>query len=113
MDIATLLKSRIEASNNGTLQEQLKLESKDYNKKWADAVEHFRKRINKQRKKEKLLDYSFIVIRQKLAGVKEIDDLRWLYGECIKYENKRDKFGRRIKENSFNKCFFGSLRIIK
>ena len=48
MDIATLLKSRIEASNNGTLKEQLKLESKDYNKAWAEAVAKLWLELNKK-----------------------------------------------------------------
>lgn len=98
-----LLQKRIEASQNGTLPEQLILDRKEYNKRWADAVEFFKIRINKDRKKDKLPELPFIVIRSKLAGVKNIEDLRWFYIQCLKYINKK-------KGNTFSKCFFGALK---
>lgn len=108
MDIADLLKNRLQATD---LRKQFANERKTYSKNWADAVEHFRIKINKQRAKEKLPPFPFIVIRQKLCHIREIDDLRWFYGECLKYEYTRDKFGRRIKGNSFNRAFFGALKV--
>lgn len=111
ISLQEILKQRIEAANNGTLEAKLKFDAKEYQKKWAEAVQHFQKRINKQQAKEKKPAYPFMAIRQRLAGVKEIDDLRWFYGECLKYENKRDKWGRRIPGNTFNKCFFGATKV--
>lgn len=95
------LKNRIEAYKNNTLERQLILDGKEYNKKWADAIEHFRKEINKENKEE---PYPFMAIRSKLAAVREIDDLRWFYKECLKYKRKK-------KMNTFSKCFFGALKI--
>ena len=104
MDLASLLQSRIEASKNGTLKEQLALDAKEYNKKWAAAVQCFQKKINEDRKIDKQPPLSFIVIRQKLAHVKEIDDLRWFYIQCLKYRNR--KLGK-----TFSRCFFGALKV--
>lgn len=111
ISIGDLLKARIEASQRGELGEQLVLDRKEYNKKWAEAVHFFALRVNKERKREKVSELDFIAVRQKLCHIKEIDDLRWFYKQCLEYENKRDNFGRRIKGNTFNKCFFGALKI--
>ncbi len=110
VSIQEVLEKRILAYQNNTLEKQFELDGKEYQKKWAEAVQHFKIRINKQRFKEKKPELPFMAIRQKLVAVKEVDDLRWFYGECIKYENKRDKFGRRIPDRSFNRCFFGALK---
>lgn len=104
MDLATLLQNRIIASQNGTLKQQLEFDAKEYNKRWAAAVQCFQKKINEDRKRDKQPELSFIVIRQKLAHVKEIDDLRWFYIQCLKYRNR--KLGR-----TFSKCFFGALKV--
>lgn len=100
ISIQEVLQKRIEASQNGTLPEQLILDRKEYNKKYAKAVEFFREKINKEMGK----NYSFIVIRQKLSGIENIDDLRWFYYQCLKYKAKK-------KGNTFSKCFFGALKI--
>ncbi len=104
ISIQEVLKNRIQASSNGTLEKELIDNAKEYNKKWADAVEYFREKINKERIKENLTPFSFIVIRQKLAGVKNIEDLRWFYFQCLSYQRKK-------KENTFSKCFFGALKL--
>lgn len=111
VSIQEILKNRIEAYQNNTLESQFKLDGKEYQKKWAKAVQFFQIRINKERVKSKQLPLSFMAVRQKLIALKEIDDMRWFFGECIKYENKRDNFGRKIQGNTFNKCFFGALKI--
>jgi hypothetical protein len=98
--ISNYLKNRIQSTN---LEAQLKYESKEYSKKWAEAVQHFQRRINQDRKKENQPLLSFIVIRQKLAGIKEIDDLRWFYKQCVDYKYKK-------KGNTFSKCFWGALK---
>ncbi len=114
ISIQELLKKRIEASKDiSSLEKQFILESKEYNKKWAEAVQHFQLRINKDQLKDKKRPYPFMAIRTKLEGVREIDDLRWFYKQCIEYTYKKDKFGRRIKGNTFNKCFFGALKITR
>lgn len=110
ISIQKVLENRIKAYESNTLESHFKLESKEYSKKWAQAVQFFQKKINSDRQKDKMPILPFIVVRQKLVGVKEIDDLRWFYGECLKYERKRDKFGRPIRENTFSRCFFGALK---
>lgn len=98
------LKNRIKASKKNSLKKQLVLDGKEYQKKWAKAVQFFQKRINIERKKENLPELPFIVIRQKLEGLKEIDDLRWFYTQCLIYERKK-------KSNTFSKIFFGATKI--
>lgn len=104
ISIQELLLKKIEASQNGTLPEQLILDRKEYNKKWSEAVQYFQIIINKERFKEKLPPLEFIAIRTKLEAVKNIEDLRWFYYQCLKYRNKK-------KGNTFSKCFFGALKI--
>lgn len=100
VSIQEILKKRIEASNKGTLKDQLITDRKEYNKNFAKAVQYFQKEINKESQKT----YPFIVIRNKLSGIKYIEDLRWFYFQCLKYKNKK-------KGNTFNRCFFGALKI--
>lgn len=102
--IEKILRIRIEAYKNNTLEKQFELEKAQYKKNWSKAVQFFQKRINKDRKKERLKEISFIAVRQKLIAIKEIDDLRWFYLECLNYIRKR-------KGNTFSKCFWGSLKI--
>lgn len=106
-NLADILKERI-AKYNSLGKNAFKDESKEYNKTWANAVNHFKLRINKDRNKEGLTDLSFIVVRQKLLALKEIDDLRWFYFHCLKYSGTKDKNG---KKNTFSKAFFGALKI--
>lgn len=104
LSIQNILKNRIEAYKNNSLEKQFELEKADYQRNWARAVQFFQKRVNKDRKKEKQPELSFIAIRQKLVALKEIDDLRWFYLQCLEYIPKK-------KGNTFSKCFFGSLKI--
>lgn len=101
--ISELLSTRIEASKKNNLEKHFDLEKKDYNKKRAAAIQFFQKEINKEQKKDGKKEFSFIVIRQKLAGIREIDDLRWFYKKCIIYKRKK-------KLNTFSKCFWGALK---
>lgn len=95
--ISDLLNRRIQITSQKDI-------SIDYNKKWNEAVKCFQEIINKERAKDNLKPLSFIVIRQKLVVLREIDDMRWFYKECLKYKYKK-------KGNTFGKCFFGSLKI--
>lgn len=79
----------------------------DYNKDWNNGVNSFMIQINKDRKRENLPPISFMAVRQKLVGIKEIDDLRWFYKTCKEYSFTKDKNGKR---NTFSKCFFGALK---
>lgn len=98
--ISEILKDRLDASRNNLLEKKFFFEAKEYKKKRADAIKFFQIKINKERK----IPLSFIVIKQKLDGIREIDDLRWFYKECLKYERKK-------KENTFSKLFWGALKI--
>ncbi len=104
ISIQEVLKNRLEAYRNNTLEKQFELDGKEYQKKWAAAVQFFQKEINKDRKKEGKPDLPFMAVRQKLIDLKEIDDLRWFYFQCLRYRNKK-------KGNTFSKCFFGALKI--
>jgi len=66
--------------------------------------------LNKERAKEGLKPISFIAVRQRVIALKEIDQLRWFYKECLKYSYKRDKQG---KKQSFGKIFWGATRLKK
>ena len=110
VSIQELLEKRIKSSENGTLPEQLILDRKEYNKNWAKAVQYFQIIINKERIKENLPPFDFIVIRNKLVAIRNIEDLRWFYTECLKYSYTRDKVTK--KRNTFGKCFWGALKVI-
>ncbi len=101
-----ILKDRLESFKKNPVDSIL-LQSKQYQKDWSFAVSCFQKRINKDRKVCGQTPLSFIAIRMKLVALKEIDDLRWFYRECLKYSKTKDKQGNR---NTFSKCFFGSLK---
>ncbi len=109
-NIQDILKERIESFNKGTHLESFEKEGKEYNKKWNEAVEFFRIRVNKDRKKDNLPAMTFIGVRQKLIALKEIDDLRWFYRECSKYAGTKSKEG---DNNTFSKAFFGALKTVK
>lgn len=106
--LQTILKQRLEDYEKNP-QESLKLKGIEYTKKWNEAVGFFRIRINKDRRKENLPEVSFIQVRQKLIGVKEIDHLRWFYEQCLKYSYTRDK--KTKKRNTFSRCFWGALQV--
>lgn len=103
VSIQEILKQRIEAQKNNTLEQQLILDGKEYQKKWSAAVQFFQTQINTDRQKAGEEILPFMAIRSKLAGVREIDDLRWFYKQCLKYSRK--------KGNTFSKCFFGALKV--
>jgi len=83
---------------------------KSYNKDWAYGVKCFQTILNKERAKEGLKPISFIAVRQRVSALKEIDELRWFYKECLKYSYKRDKQG---KKQSFGKIFWGATKLKK
>jgi len=103
-----ILKERIEAFRQNP-KESLRVKGKEYQKDWNYAVNCFKERINKDMRKEKKPEFDFIVVRQKLVALKEIDDLRWFYRECCKYAGTYPK-GSRVR-NTFSKCFWGALKI--
>ena len=109
--IGNILKERLESfSKNPELS--LKQKSKDYQKKWNEAVEFFRIKINQDRRRAKQPELPYIAIRQKLVALKEIDDLRWFYLQCVKYSNTYQKLlvnGKPVR-NTFSRCFFGALK---
>lgn len=105
--LSDILKERIEQFEKNP-QAYLKNKSVSYQKDWNFAVRCFQERINKDRKKAKQSDLPFIAIRQKLVALKEIDDLRWFYRECLKYSGTYPK-GSKIR-NTFSKCFWGALK---
>ncbi len=110
--ISDILKERIEQFNKNP-EFALKTKAADYQKSWNAGVEFFRIQINKDRKKEKKSPISFIAVRQKLVALKEIDDLRWFYRECIKYSNTYQKKlvnGKPVR-NTFSRCFWGALKV--
>ncbi len=112
ISLADALKDRISAAHNGTIEAQIKFEGREYQKKWAEAVQFFQKSINSDRKRDtqsSLPALSFIAVRQKLAHVRDIDDLRWFYKQCLAYSRKKDP--NKVQIYTFSKCFFGALKI--
>lgn len=109
--IQDILKQRLEEYQKNP-QESLKLKNKEYNKKWNEAVGYFREKINQDRKKARMSEVNFIQVRMKLIALKEIDDLRWFYRECIKYSNTYQKklINNKPVRNTFSRCFYGSLK---
>lgn len=101
--IQEILSKRIEAHQNDTLEQQFIKDGKEYQKNWAKGVQFFQIAINKDRKKEGLKDLPFMAIRQKLVAIREIDDMRWFYRQCLAYSRKKGK--------NFSMCFFGALKI--
>ena len=69
-----------------------------------NRIQFFVDAINKDRIGTEYPQVSFIQVRQKLAAIREIEDLRWFYWHCKKYSYK--------KGNSFSKCFFGATKVI-
>ncbi len=106
ISLQDILKQRIEEFKKNPV-DSIILQSKKYQKDWNFAVKCFQERINKDRKKEKKPTIVFMAVRMKLLALKEIDDLRWFYRECLKYSYTKDKNG--IK-NTFSKCFWGALK---
>ena len=108
--IADLLKNKIELYATNDVATVAKRTSAEYQKAWAAAVQCFQIRINKDRKREKKPPVQFMAVRQKLIALREIDDMRWFYRQCVAYAAKRDpKTGRYL--NTFSKCFWGALKI--
>lgn len=110
--IQDILKQRF-AEYQKDPQETLKKKSKEYQKNWNDAVNYFLLRINKDQKKQGKPEYTFIRIRMRLVALREIDDLRWFYRECLRYSNTYEKKlvnGKPVR-NTFSKCFFGATKV--
>ena len=101
--IQEILSKRIESSKENRLENQIQDDAKTYSKKWAEAIQFFQVQINKDRAKSKQPPLPFMAIRSKLVALREIDDLRWFYTQCLKYSRK--------KGNTFSKCFFGALKV--
>lgn len=109
--IQDILKQRLQDYHNDT-QKAFVSKGKEYQKNWNNAVGFFRIKINKDREKAKLPEVSFIQVRMKLVALKEIDDLRWFYRECLRYSNTYEKKlvnGKPVR-NTFSKCFWGALK---
>ena len=111
-NLQDILKQRLEDYKQNP-QQSLKIKGKEYQKKWNEAVGYFRIKINKDREKEKLPEVSFIQVRMKLVALKEIDDLRWFYRECIRYSNTYQKklVNNKPIRNTFSRCFYGALKV--
>lgn len=90
-------------------EETLKVISKEKNKDYAKAVKCFQDRINKDRKKEKKPEVTFMQVRMRLIALKEIDDMRTFYKECLRYAGTKDK--KTGKRNSFSRMFWGATRV--
>lgn len=106
--IQELLKIRLEKFKENPT-EALKTIHKEYQQQRSNGINFFVIEINKDRKKENLPELPYIAIRQKLIALREIEDLRWFYKECIKYSYTKDKTTG--KRNTFSRCFFGALKI--
>ena len=107
ISIGDLLQKRLEAYAHSKPEEVLKRENAEYQKRWARGVQFFVDAINKDRKGTGYPPVPFIVVRQKLVALKEIDDLRWFYFHCQKYAKTKDAEGN---WNTFSKCFWGALK---
>ncbi len=108
MELTNLFQQRLEQLEATGAKEYLKSKGVERNKAYNDAVKCFQVRVNKDRKKAKQTDLPFMAIKMKLAGVREVDDLRMFYKQCLDYSYTKDKQGRR---NSFSKAFMGALKI--
>lgn len=104
ISIQEVLEQRLKAYKDNTLEVQLKIDSKEYRKKWLYGVQCFVNRVNEDRRKDDMKEVRFMEIYMKVEHIKEIDDLRWFYNQCIAYSRKK-------KENNFSKCFWGSLKL--
>lgn len=103
MDISELLKNRIEKYRSEPIEVVVKRDGKEYNKIWADGVKHFVDKINKDREGTQYKKVSFIMVRQKLLALRDLEDLRWFYGKCKQYSTK--------KGHTFSELFWGSTKI--
>ena len=113
ISISDILKARFEEYSKNP-EATIKQKSKEYNKKWNEAVNFFVLRINKDRKKFKKPLVTFIQIRQRLVALREVDDLRWFYRECLQYSytySKKQFVNGYPVRNTFSKCFFGATKI--
>lgn len=110
MQISEILQQRIEQSRtNETLQRQLELEGKEYHLRWLNGVQCFVNQLNKEQVEQGKRNYRFMEIYIKLEHIKEIDDLRWFYKQCLAYKNRIDQFGNH--PNTFGKLFWGALKL--
>lgn len=110
ISIGDALQRRIEAYKERPIEETLKWEKADYEKRWAKGVQFFQKKINEDRRREgrKFPPMSFIAVRQKVVHIRDLEDLRWFYFKCIRYSKTKD--AKTGKWNTFSRCFFGALK---
>lgn len=112
INIGDILKERQDAYKLNPEQFE-KGKGKEYQKDWNNAVQFFQVRINKDMKKSGMPPVTFIAVRMKLVALREIDDLRWFYRECLKYSYTYQKVlvkGKPVR-NTFSRCFYGALKI--
>ncbi len=102
--LSNILHDRIESFNSNP-EKSLKLKSTEYNKKWNEGVKCFQTEINKERE----VPISFMAVRSKLLALREVDDLRYFFGQCKAYSKTKDK--KTGKKNSFGRIFFGALKV--
>lgn len=106
MKISDILLERLilAEQNPLLLKEFYKNQSKEDKKKYNEAIECFRVRLNKDRRGTKYKDLTFMPVRMKMYALKELDDLKWAWKVCATYATTRDKLGNR---NTFSKAWFG------
>lgn len=104
MQISELLEKRINNYKLYTPEQCQKLERKEYRDKWLYGIQCFVNQLNLEQRKQKKRDYRFMEIYMKLEHIKEIDDLRWFYKQCLAYKNRK-------AENTFGKMFWGVLKL--
>lgn len=107
INLQDIIKQRIEEFERNP-QNYLKVKGKERNKEYNNAVKCFQDRVNVDRKKAKQKDLPFMAIKMKLAGIKEVDDLRAWYKKCLDYSYTRDP--KTLKRKSFSQAFFGGLK---
>lgn len=100
--LGDLLSKRLEAYKSEPAEAVFKREGKEYNKRWSRGVQFFVDAINKDRVGTQYPPVSFIVVRQRLVALRDIEDLRWFYYHCKKYGEKEG--------HSFSQCFFGATK---
>lgn len=112
ISIQDILKDKFDQYQKNPI-EASQLHGLEYGKKWNEAVQFFQIRINKDRKKDKKLPIPFIAVRMKLVALREIDDLRWFYRECVRYATtyQENRINGRPIRNTFSRCFYGALKI--
>lgn len=95
--------------NPKAIEDAFKKKGLEHNKKWNEAVGFFMDKINKERVRDGYKPLPFMSYRQKLAALKELDDLRWFWFYCGKTSSIKDLKGN--NKYSFGQIFFNSLKV--